>query len=178
AELVEQAIKNNEGILTNDFVLRVLTGTFTGRSPKDKFFVDEPEIKDDIDWGGFNTAISDDIFQNLYRKIKTHLQFKKIFVIDAYAGADPEYRLPIRVISEAAYHALFAHNMFIRPSTDEMKTIEPEFTVLAAPSLSADPEEDGTRTGTFIMCSFKHKIIIIGGTLYSGEVKKGIFGVM
>lgn len=178
AELVEQAIKNNEGILTNDFVLRVLTGTFTGRSPKDKFFVDEPEIKDEIDWGGFNTAISDDIFQNLYRKIKAHLQFKKIFVIDAYAGADPEYRLPIRVISEAAYHALFAHNMFIRPSADDMKSIEPQFTVLAAPSFSADPEEDGTRTGTFIMCSFKHKIIIIGGTLYSGEVKKGIFGVM
>lgn len=178
AELVELAIKNNEGILTEDFVLRVLTGTFTGRSPKDKYFVDEPEIHDKIDWGGFNIPISDDIFQNLYGKIKAHLKHKRLFVVDAYAGADPDYRLPIRVVSEAAYHALFAYNMFIRPTVDEIKSIAPEFTVLAAPSFSADPEEDGTRSGTFIICSFKHKIIIIGGTLYSGEVKKGIFGVM
>lgn len=178
AELYEQAILRNEAILTKDHALRVLTGEFTGRSPKDKFIVDQPSIHDDIDWGKVNQPISEDVFDNLYEKTVNYLKHKDLFVKDLFCGADEKNRLNVRVVSEAAYHGLFSHNMFIRPSEDELKEHEPEFTVLAAPHLKADPEKDGTRTSTFILCNFEKKIILIGGTLYSGEVKKGIFSVM
>lgn len=178
SELYEQAIQNNEATLTNSMALLVHTGKYTGRSPKDKFIVEEPSVKDDIDWGEINQPVSSEVFDNLHKKVADYLGDKKLYVKDLYAGADPKHRLNVRVVSEAAYHALFAHNMFINPSDDELKTHEPEFTVLAAPNFHADPETDGTRTGTFILCSFEKKIILIGGTLYSGEVKKGIFAVM
>lgn len=178
SKLYEHAIKNGEAKLTDSMALSVHTGQYTGRSPKDKFTVDDDLTHDTVDWGGFNQPISDEVFDNLYNKVTKYLKQKKIYAMDLFCGADKKYQLPIRVVSSAAYHALFANNMFIRPSKDELATITPEFTVLAAPSLQANPDEDGTRTGTFIICSFKKKTIIIGGTLYSGEVKKGIFGVM
>jgi len=177
-ELYEEAIKNGEAILTSDMALRVLTGKYTGRSPKDRFIVDEPSIHDDIDWGEVNCPVSSDVFDNLFDKVVAYLTDKKLYVKDCFAGADEKYRLNVRVVSEAAYHGLFAHNMFIRPDEEELRDHEPEFTVLAAPNFQADPETDGTRSNTFIFISFEKKIILIGGTLYSGEVKKGIFSVM
>jgi len=158
--------------------IRVLTGKYTGRSPQDKFIVEESSTSEHIDWGDVNKPISEAVFDNLHKKMIDYLADKDLFVKDAYAGADPDHRLNVRVISQVAYHALFTHNMFIRPDHDELKKHEPEFTVLAAPQFQADPETDGTRTGTFILCNFDKKLILIGGTLYSGEVKKGIFSVL
>ncbi len=177
-ELYEEAISNGEATLTNDFAIRVITGQYTGRSPKDKFIVDEPPHSDDIDWGKFNQSISRDVFDRMFDKVSRYLNERKVYVKDLFAGADPDYRLNVRIVSEAAYHALFAHNMFVRPDREELEQHEPEFTVMAAPHFKADPEKDGTRTSTFILCSFEKKMILIGGTLYSGEVKKGIFSVL
>ncbi len=177
-ELYEEAIKNDEAILTKDMALRVLTGKYTGRSPKDKFIVEEQSIKSDIDWNEINRPVSEEIFDRLHQKMIHYLKDRKLYVKDAYAGADSDYRLNVRVVSTEAYHALFTHNMFILPDDSELKNHKPGFTVLAAPHFQADPEKDGTRTNTFILCSFEKKLILIGGTLYSGEVKKGIFSVM
>ena len=178
AELYEHAIRNNEGVLTNHMALSVLTGTYTGRSPKDKFVVEDEITRDTIDWGDVNQPISSDVFDALERKVLNYLQDKKIYVQDLFAGADKTHRLSVRVISEVAYHALFSRNMFIRPSKEELSHFAPGFTVIAAPNFQADPAVDGTRSGTFILCDFTKKRILIGGTLYSGEVKKGIFAVM
>ncbi|MGK7370378.1 MAG: phosphoenolpyruvate carboxykinase (ATP), partial [Candidatus Halalkalibacterium sp. M3_1C_030] len=177
-ELYEEAIENGEAILTKDYALRVLTGKYTGRSPKDKFIVDQPSIHDDIDWGEINQPTDEEVFDNLFEKVTDYLADKKLYVKDCFAGADETYRLNVRVVSEAAYHGLFAHNMFIRPNKEELENHEPEFTVLAAPNFKANPDVDGTDTETFILVNFDKKIILIGGTLYSGEVKKGIFSIM
>jgi phosphoenolpyruvate carboxykinase (ATP) len=177
-ELYEEAIQNGEAVLTKDYALRVLTGKYTGRSPKDKFIVDQPSIHDDIDWGDINQPTHKEVFDNLFEQVTDYLQDKKIYVKDCYAGADEKYQLNVRVVSEAAYHGLFSHNMFIRPTNDQLKNHEPEFTVLAAPNFKANPDKDGTRSEAFVLVNFNKKIILIGGTLYSGEVKKGIFGVM
>jgi phosphoenolpyruvate carboxykinase (ATP) len=178
AELYEHAILRGEAILTADHALLVHTGKFTGRSPKDKFIIEQDSIQNEIDWGEVNQPASEEVFDNLFKKVQNYLRDKRLFVKDAFCGADEKNRLNVRVVSEVAYHALFTHNMFIRPSEDELKTIEPDFTVLAAPFFEADPKVDGTRSSTFILCNFDKKIIIIGGTMYSGEVKKGIFSVM
>ncbi|MCC5941363.1 MAG: phosphoenolpyruvate carboxykinase (ATP) [Balneolaceae bacterium] len=178
AQLYEQAIKNKEAVLTDKMALRVLTGKYTGRSPEDRFIVDEDSSRDKIDWNNINKPVSEEVFDNLHKKVVDYLDGKSLYVKDLFCGADPKYRLNVRVVSEVAYHALFAHNMFINPSDDELKNHEPGFTVLAAPNFQADPEVDGTRTNTFILCNLKKKLILIGGTLYSGEVKKGIFAVM
>ncbi len=177
-ELYEHAINNGEAMLTKDHALLVHTGKFTGRSPKDKFIVDQPSIHDDIDWGAINQPVSQKVFDGLYKKVQEYLSDKPLYVKDLYCGADEKHRLQVRVVSEVAYHALFSHNMFIRPSEEELARHEPEFTVLAAPFFEADPAVDGTRSSTFIFCDFEKKLILIGGTMYSGEVKKGIFAVM
>lgn len=178
AEYYEHAVKNREAVLTDKGALRVLTGQYTGRSPKDKYTVDESGVHDDIWWGPINQPVSPELFDRLEKKLLDYLRGRPLYVIDAFAGADPNYRMPIRVVSEVAYHGLFAWNMFVRPSIDELANHVPEFTVLAAPTLHADPETDGTKTKTFIGVNLKKKLIIILGTMYSGEVKKGIFGVM
>lgn len=177
-ELYEEAIYNGEAILTRDYALRVLTGKYTGRSPEDKFIVDQPSVHDDIDWGEINQSTDEKVFDSLFKQVVAYLKDKKLYVKDCFAGADKKYRLNVRVVSEAAYHGLFAHNMFIRPSAEELENHVPDFTVLAAPNFKADPEKDGTKSETFILVNFEEKIILIGGTLYSGEVKKGIFSVM
>lgn len=177
-ELYEEAIINGEAILTNDYAIRVLTGKYTGRSPKDKFIVDQPSIHDDIDWGEINQSTDEEVFDNLFEQVTDYLQDKKLYIKDCFAGADEKYQLNVRVVSEAAYHGIFSHNMFIRPTEEQLKEHEPEFTVLAAPNFKADPEKDGTRSEAFILVNFDKRIILIGGTLYSGEVKKGIFSVM
>lgn len=177
-ELYEHAIRNGEGILTSDYALRVLTGEYTGRSPEDRFIIDEPSVRDEIDWGPFNQPGDPELFDRMWKKVVRYMQDRPLYVKDLYAGADPEHRLNVRIVSEAAYHALFAHNMFIRPDEEGLINHKPDFTILAAPDFHADPENDGTRSGTFILISFEKKLILIGGTLYSGEVKKGIFSVL
>ena len=178
SQLYEQAITNGEAVLTDQMAIRILTGEYTGRSPKDKFIVEEPTTSASIDWGEINQPVSEDVFDRLHKKMVDYLSGKNLYVKDAFAGADPDYRLNVRIVSQAAYHALFSHNMFINPTDAELETHEPEFTVLAAPHFKADPETDGTRTSTFILCNFEKRLILIGGTLYSGEVKKGIFSVL
>jgi len=181
AELYEHAIRNGEAELTNMGALRVLTGQYTGRSPKDKFFVKNSGAESEslIWWGDVNQPISPEVFDGLHRKVLNHLSHQSdLYVLDAFGGADPRYRLPIRLVSEVAYHALFAWNMFVRPTPGELAHHEPQFTILAAPSLIAKPDEDGTRTGTFIVLNMEKRLILVGGTLYSGEVKKGIFSVL
>ena len=178
SELYEEAIQNHEGILTKDFALRVLTGKYTGRSPNDRFIVETDSVKEKVDWNAINQPISSEVYNNLKEKLIDHLRKNKIYVMDLFCGADEDHRLPIRVVSEAAYHGLFSHNMFRRPSTEELKVHDPGFTVLAAPSFHANPDVDGTKTETFIFVNMDEKMIIIGGTMYSGEVKKGIFTVM
>ncbi|WP_340105688.1 phosphoenolpyruvate carboxykinase (ATP) [Rhodohalobacter sp. 8-1] len=178
SQLYELALEKGEAILTDKMAIRILTGKYTGRSPQDKFIVDEPTTSDSIDWGDVNQPVSEEVFDNLHKKMTDYLADKDLFVKDLYAGADPDYRLNVRIVSQVAYHALFAHNMFIRPDKEDLKHHEPEFTVLAAPQFQADPETDGTQSSTFILCNFEKKLILIGGTLYSGEVKKGIFSVL
>jgi phosphoenolpyruvate carboxykinase (ATP) len=179
AELYEHIVRNGEGVITKHGAVRILTGQYTGRSPKDKFFVEESTSKDLIWWGSVNQPITEEIFENLYEKVLDHLSHRKnLYVLDTFAGTDERYRLPIRLVSEAAYHALFSWNMFVRPTASEQAQHSPEMTILAAPSLIAKPDEDGTRTGTFIIANLAKRIILIGGTLYSGEVKKGIFSIM
>ncbi len=179
AETYAYALKLGEAHLTSTGALRVLTGQYTGRSPKDKFFVEEPSSKDKIWWGEVNQPVSQELFDRMLERARFHLeQQQHLFVQDLFVGADPKYRMPLRVVSEAAYHSIFAWNMFIRPSYDELAVHVPEWTVVAAPSLIARPYEDGTRTGTFIGVDIGKKTIVIVGTRYSGEVKKGIFSVM
>ncbi|PJF21355.1 MAG: phosphoenolpyruvate carboxykinase (ATP), partial [Phototrophicales bacterium] len=179
AELYEHIIRNGEGVLTNKGAIRILTGQYTGRSPKDKFFVEQAPSKDEIWWGSVNQPISAEVFDHLHKKVLDHLSHQDdLYIIDAWGGTDPKYRLPVRVVSEVAYHALFAWNMFVRATEEELAEHDPEMTILAAPSLIAKPDEDGTRTGTFIIANLEKKIILIGGTMYSGEVKKGIFSIL
>ncbi|WP_026693587.1 phosphoenolpyruvate carboxykinase (ATP) [Peribacillus kribbensis] len=177
--LVEKVVSRGEGILTSTGAVRAETGKYTGRSPKDKYTVEEDSTKDKIDWGSVNQPVSQEIFNNLYDKVIHHLKAKdEIFVFKGFAGADKNHRLPIQVINEYAWHNLFAHQLFIRPSESDFGQHQAEFTILSAPDFKADPEVDGTSSETFIMVSFERRTIIIGGTEYAGEMKKSIFSVM
>jgi len=178
-QLIEKVLERNEGVLTDKGAVSVKTGKYTGRSPKDKFFVMEESVKDKIDWGPVNQPISEEAFNNLYDKVLNHLNQKnEIFLFKGFAGADENYRLPIDVYTEFAWHNLFAHQLFIRPTKEELRTHKADFTVLFAPTFKANPEVDGVKSETFIIISFEQKIVLIGGTEYAGEVKKSIFTIM
>jgi phosphoenolpyruvate carboxykinase (ATP) len=178
-QLVEKVLTRKEGLLTNSGAVRATTGKYTGRSPKDKYIVEEASVKDKIDWGSVNQPISEEAFDKLYNKVLNYLKEKEeIFVFKGFAGADKKYRLPIQVINEYAWHNLFAHQLFIRPTEEELLTHKAEFTVIAVPNFKADPAVDGTRSETFIIISFERKVVLIGGTEYAGEMKKSIFTVM
>jgi len=178
AALVEHAIARKEGILSHNGALSVVTGKYTGRSPKDKFIVAYPEIQDKIAWGSVNQPISPERFEALYQRALEYASKKELFVFRGFAGADPDYRMPIQVIDEFAWQNLFAHQLFIRPTKEELANHKAAFTVLSLPSLTADPERDGTNSEAFILVSFKERVILIGGTHYAGETKKSIFSVM
>ncbi|WP_419795890.1 phosphoenolpyruvate carboxykinase (ATP) [Staphylococcus equorum] len=179
-QLYNKILNNDEGALTELGAINAKTGKYTGRSPKDKFIVNEPSYRDDIDWGNINQPIEEETFLNLYDKVLAHLNKKdELYVFKGYAGSDEDSQLKLTVINELAWHNLFAQNMFIRPSTrEEASEIKSDFTIVSAPSFKAVPEVDGTNSETFIITSFKHKVILIGGTEYAGEMKKGIFSVM
>lgn len=171
AKLVESALCNGEGHLTSTGALQVTTGKYTGRSPKDKFIVRESDTADHVAWGDVNQAITSEQFDSLYNKTINYMKNRKLFVFDGYAGADLAYRLPVRFINEYAWQNLFIQQLFIRPTTNELLTHEPEFTVIAMPGMKADPAVDGTNSETFIAISFEKKTVLIGGTHYAGEIK-------
>ena len=176
--LYEQAVQRREGLVAHLGPLVVSTGQYTGRSPKDKYMVEEPTSKGEI-WWEENVAMSEERFARLRARLTAYLQGKDLFVQDCYAGADPRYRLPIRVITEDAWHNLFARNMFIQEDDPEVLAKHvPEFTVINAPGFHAVPDEDGTRSEAFVVLNFGSKEIIIGGTQYAGEIKKSVFTVM
>ncbi|WP_154895513.1 phosphoenolpyruvate carboxykinase (ATP) [Staphylococcus pasteuri] len=179
-QLYNKILDNNEGELTELGAINASTGNYTGRSPKDKFIVTEPSYRDNVDWGDVNQPIDEETFLKLYNKVLNYLGKKdELYVFNGYTGSDKDSRLKLTVINELAWHNLFAHNMFIRPeSKEEAKSIKSDFTIVSAPHFKADPEVDGTKTETFVIVSFKHKVILIGGTEYAGEMKKGIFSVM
>ncbi|WP_283942833.1 phosphoenolpyruvate carboxykinase (ATP) [Paenibacillus konkukensis] len=178
AKLVEMAVARREGRLASSGALRATTGKYTGRSPKDKYIVEEPSVMEHIAWGEVNRPISKERFQKLYDKAIDYMKERELFVFDGYAGADPGYRLPIRVVNERAWHNLFVRQLFIRPTEEELQEHAPEFIVIALPGLQADPAADGTRSETFIIISFEQKVVLIGGTEYAGEMKKSIFSVL
>lgn len=178
-QLVEKATARGEAILTADGALRAETGKYTGRSPKDKYIVEEESTKDKIDWGSINRPISAEVFDQLYLKVINHLKEKdELFVFKGFAGADKESQLSIQVINEYAWHNLFCHQLFIRPTEEEAASHVADFTVIGAPTFKADPAVDGTTSETFIIVSLEKKIILIGGTEYAGELKKSVFGIM
>jgi phosphoenolpyruvate carboxykinase (ATP) len=178
ALLYTHALARGEGKLAEGGPLVVDTGRFTGRSPKDKFVVQEPGSEDRIRWGTVNQPLPEDRFEALREKVVAHLDASELYVVDAFAGADPAHRMAVRVVTGRAYHALFAKTMFIEPTADELATFRPQALVLHAPEVEADPEVDGTRTGTFVVLHPTRTEILIGGTYYAGEIKKGIFTVM
>jgi phosphoenolpyruvate carboxykinase (ATP) len=178
AQLVEAALERGEAELAARGSLAAETGKRTGRSPQDKFVVRDAITEKQVAWGAVNLPISRDIFDALYERLLEYLRGKELFVQDLYCGADPQYRLPVQVINELAWHNLFARQLFIRPTAEELKTHKPEFTILSAPSFLAEPERDGTNSEAFIMVNFSKKLVIIGGTGYAGEMKKSIFGIM
>ncbi len=179
AGLYEQSIRRYEGTLSHLGPLVIRTGQFTGRLPKDKFLVREPSSENKIWWGKVNRPFEPARFEVLKNRLCAYLQGKDIFIQNCYAGADARFRIPIRIISERASHALFARTMFIR-ELDPVKLArhQPEFTVLHAPDFNAYPETDGTRSEAFVLLDFGKKLILIGGTAYAGEIKKSIFTVM
>ena len=178
AALYEHAIGRGEGRLAPGGAFAVLTGQHTGRSPNDKFIVEEPSTRDGIWWGDVNVATSEANFERLHRKVLAHLQSREIFVQDVHAGADLDYRMAVRVISESAWHSLFTRNMFIQPGHDQLAGFEPDLTVLHAPNLQADPDTDGTNSESFIVVHFDRRLVLIGGTSYAGEIKKSVFSVL
>jgi len=177
AELIEEAILNQEGTLADSGALAIDTGKFTGRSPKDRFIVADAVTNDTVWWGDINIRISPAHFEQLFQKMTTYLNERKFYVRDAYACAENDYRTGIRVITETAYQNLFANNLFLRYE-QELPDKLPEWTIIAAPGFYADPERDGTRQGNFAVLNFGRKMILIGGTGYTGEIKKGIFSVL
>ncbi|MEA3290838.1 MAG: phosphoenolpyruvate carboxykinase [Pseudomonadota bacterium] len=176
--LYEEAIRRREGVLSHMGPLVVRTGHHTGRSANDKFVVREPSSEQDIWWGDINRPYDSEIFDQLHARLASYLQMKDVYVQDCFAGADPEYRVPVRIITENAWHSLFARNLFIQPSQEELAVHRPEFTVIDVPRFHAIPERDQTNSETFILVDFAKRLVLIGGTSYAGEIKKSIFSMM
>lgn len=177
-ELVNKALERNEGRLTDKQALAADTGEFTGRSPKDKFLVRDETTENTAWWGTVNQPYSSENFDILLNKVVNHLNGKEVFMRHAFACADPTYRLNIQVVTESAYQNLFAKHLFLRPTAEETSTQPTEWVILAAPSFKADPAVDGVRQHNFTIVNMTRKIILIGGSGYTGEIKKGIFGVL
>lgn len=178
SELVEETIARGQGVLTDVGALSIDTGEFTGRSPKDKYAVVDYNTKDSVWWGDVNNRFEEDKFDKLHHRILAYLGGKEVWVRDAYACADPKYRINIRVVNEYPWSNLFSYNLFLRPTRDEIKHFKHDWVILNAPGFRADPQIDGTRQHNFAIINFTKKIILIGGTGYTGEIKKSIFTVL
>jgi len=178
AKLVQYALRRSEGVLTDTGALMCDTGQFTGRSPKDRFIVKDAGTADSVWWGDINIPFDTDKFNQLHQKMVQYLADKEIYVRDAYAGANPTYQLKLRAVTESAWHNLFCYNMFLRPEPGADTSWLPDFSIICAPGFEANPAVDGTRQKNFAILNFTKKLILIGGTGYAGEIKKGIFGVL
>ncbi len=177
--LYEEATFRKEGFVAHGGPLVVNTGKWSARAAQDKYVVREPSTEDKIWWGEYNRPFTPEKFSNLYSRVQAYLQDEELFVQDCFIGADPEYRMPIRVIAEDAWHAIFARNMFILPKTqDAYQDHVPDFTVIAAPSFKVDPRIDGTRSDTAIILNFAERLALICNSSYGGEIKKSMFTVM
>ena len=178
-ELVQDTLRIGEGVLNDSGALVIRTGEFTGRSPKDKFTVKDEITTNSVHWNEFNIPIEPKYFDIVFKKITDYLdQLPELWVRDCYACADPRYRLNIRVVNEKPWNNLFAYNMFLRPTEEELDRFKPDWYVVSAPGLKLDPKECGTRQHNGAIVSFKHKIILIAGTGYTGEIKKSIFTIL
>jgi phosphoenolpyruvate carboxykinase (ATP) len=178
AQLVEETLFRGEGELSDSGAIMVDTGEFTGRSPKDKYVVLDDQTRDNVWWGDVNHEFSSEKFDRLYQRILSYLQGKDLYIRDAHAGADTNHQIKLRVINENPWHNLFCNNLFLRPSATELENFSPEWHIVNACGFRADPEIDGTRQHNFTMINFTKKIILIGGSAYTGEMKKGIFTVL
>lgn len=178
AELVEHSIVNGQGVFADSGALAIETGEFTGRSPKDKFCVKDAKTENTVWWGDVNFPIEPAKFDALHARMCAYLQERDVYIKDTYACADPTYRMNIRVVAEQPWSAQFAGNMFLRPTAAELDTFEPEWHIINAPGFRADAAIDGTRQHNFAVINFTKKMILIGGTGYTGEIKKGIFTVL
>ena len=179
SQLYLAALRDWGAALAEGGALAVDTGRFTGRSPQDKFVVDEPGSRDRVWWGSVNQRLPEERYAPLRGKVTSYLSAREVlYVVDAFAGADPEHRIGVRVVTASPYHALFASTMFIEPTAEELASHSPDALVLHAPEVEADPDVDGTRTGTFIVLHPSRTEVLIGGTFYAGEIKKSIFTVM
>ncbi len=176
--LYEAGLRRGEGVLSIDGAFVTKTGEYTGRSPGDKFMVEEPSSKDDIWWGPVNQPITPEKFDIVHTRMLEYFNGREVFIQDVYAGADPAFRLPVRIITENAWHSLFARNMFIRPPVDALGDFVPTWTVLQAPDFHSNPATDGTKSEVCILVNIAKKMILVGGSHYTGEIKKTIFGVM
>jgi phosphoenolpyruvate carboxykinase (ATP) len=178
-ELVQDTLRIGDGVLNDTGALVINTGEFTGRSPKDKFIVKDDITADTVHWNEFNLPATPDQFDIIFKNISEYLdQVPELWVRDCYACADPRYRINIRVVNEKPWNNLFAYNMFLRPTEEELEDFQPEWHVITAPNLKLDPAVCGTRQGNAAIVSFKHKMILIAGTGYTGEIKKGIFTIL
>ncbi|MDX1544242.1 MAG: phosphoenolpyruvate carboxykinase (ATP), partial [Christiangramia sp.] len=177
-ELTDIILANNEGQLTNSGSIAINTGKYTGRSPKDRFIVRDEITDEKVDWGNINQPIQPEYFAKLKEDVLQYLKGKKVYKRYAYAGALKEYRLNLEVITEYSWSNLFAYNLFLRPEASEMENFKKEWTVINAPGFMADPEVHGTRQSNFAILNFKEKTVLIGGTGYTGEIKKGIFSAL
>ncbi|MEP6749755.1 MAG: phosphoenolpyruvate carboxykinase (ATP) [Bacteroidota bacterium] len=178
-ELIEDSICSGEGLLSSNGALVINTGKFTGRSPKDKFIIKDDVTACNVYWNEFNISLDEKYFYIIRKKIQLYLAAKEeLWVRDCYACADDHYRISIRVMNENPSMNLFAYNMFLRPTEEELEKFTPEWTILSAPNLKLDPAECGTRQSNAAIISFKHKTVLIAGTGYTGEMKKGIFSVL
>jgi len=175
--LIEAAVGRREGILTNLGALSAYTGDRTGRSPRDKFTVKEAGVAAEIDWSA-NQSMDPVAFERLRDRVKAHLSGRELFVFDGFACADERYRLPLRVVTEKAWHCLFARCLFLRPSLDQLRGLKPEWTVLHACDFRADPARDGSKSEVCVAISFEQKLVIVCGTHYAGEIKKAMFTVL
>jgi len=178
AELVEHAVMNGQGVFADSGAFAIDTGEFTGRSPKDKFCVKDKNTENTVWWGDVNFPISPEYFGRLRDRMSAYLMGREVFVKDTYACADPTYRMNIRVVAEFPASAMFAGNMFLRPTKAELGTFEPEWHIICATGFHADSAKDGTRQHNFAVINFTERTILIGGTGYTGEIKKGIFTVL
>jgi phosphoenolpyruvate carboxykinase (ATP) len=176
--LYEEALRRREGRLAHLGPLVVRTGQYTGRSPRDKFIVREPSSEKQVWWGDVNRPMDPQKFHVLRGRLLAYLQDRDIFVQDCLVGADPRFRIPLRIVTETAWHSLFARNMFIQATPDELAQHVPQFTVIHAPNFHAIPDVDGTHSEVFIVVHFGEKLVLIGGTHYAGEMKKAVFSVM
>lgn len=177
-ELHDITIKSGQGIESSTGALAVNTGEYTGRSPQDRYIVKDNISENKVWWGKVNIPFEPAAFEALYDKVTSYLSNREIYVRDSFVCADPNYRLNVRVVTETPWANLFCYNMFLRPETEELANFDPEWTLLCVPSFMADPIVDGTRQSNFAILDFTRKVVLIGGTGYTGEIKKGIFSAL